>query len=251
MKRILVFSDMHGNALAFDAMLEDVRGENFDGMVCLGDAIQSGPQPAETVSRLRELGCPVVMGNADDWLLSGEDSGAEQIASERLVKMEAVRAWSLEQLSNGDLEFIRGFQPTVRLPLEDGLELICSHGSPTSFDDVILPTITDEELRAMLEPQPSLVYCGGHTHVQFVRHLRETFHFNPGSVGYAYRHEQSFDVPLIRSDPFAEYAVLTSGEGKLRLEFRRVTLDVERLIAVYRSSGRPFAEEAASQYQSI
>jgi hypothetical protein len=31
------------------------------------------------------------MGNADDWLLTGEDSGAKQIASERLVKMEAVR----------------------------------------------------------------------------------------------------------------------------------------------------------------
>jgi predicted phosphodiesterase len=71
--KTLVFSDIHGNALALDAMLEDVRGESFDGMVCLGDAIQSGPQPAETVSRLRELGCPVVMGNADDWLLTGGD----------------------------------------------------------------------------------------------------------------------------------------------------------------------------------
>jgi predicted phosphodiesterase len=248
--RTLVFSDMHGNALALDAMLEDVRGETFDQMVCLGDAIQSGPQPAETVSRLRELGCPVVMGNADDWLLTGEDSGAEQITSERMVKMNAVREWSLAQLSSSDLEFIRGFQPTVRLPLADGLELICSHGSPKSFDDVILPTITDEEMRKLLEPQTGLLYCGGHTHVQFVRHLRETFHFNPGSVGYAYRHDQPFNVPHIRSDPFAEYAVLTTGGGQLRLEFRRVALDLEHLVAVYRSSGRPFAEEAASQYQA-
>ncbi len=249
--KILVFSDMHGNAFALDTMLGDARGETFDAMVCLGDAIQSGPQPAETVWRLCELGCPVVMGNADDWLLTGEDSGAEQIASERMVKMNAVRDWSLAQLSSSDLEFIRTFQPTVRLPLADGLELVCSHGSPKSFDDVILPTTGDEELRTLLEPQPGLLYCGGHTHVQFVRHLRETFHFNPGSVGYAYPHEQRFDVPLIRSDPFAEYAVLTVGEGRVRLEFRRVGLDVQRLIEVYRSSGRPYADEAASQYQTI
>jgi predicted phosphodiesterase len=247
--RTLVFSDMHGNDLALEAMLKDVQSETFDQMVCLGDAIQSGPQPAETVSRLRELGCPVVMGNADDWLLTGKDSGAEQIASDRMVKMNAVRDWSLAQLSSSDLEFIRGFQPTVRLPLADGLGLVCSHGSPKSFDDVILPTIPDEDLKKLLEPQPGRLYCGGHTHVQFVRHLRETFHFNPGSVGYAYRHDQSFEG-LIRSDPFAEYAMLTNGEGRLRLEFRRVALDVERLIAVYRSSGRPFAEEAASQYQA-
>ena len=40
-------------------------------MVCLGDAIQGGPQPAQVVSRLKELACPVVMGNADAWLLTG------------------------------------------------------------------------------------------------------------------------------------------------------------------------------------
>ena len=247
--KTLVFSDIHGNALALDAMLDDARDETFDAMVCLGDAVQSGPQPAETVSRLRELACPVVMGNADDWLLSGEDSGAEQIASERMVKMNAVRDWSLEQLSRNDLEFIRSFQSTVRLPLADGLELICSHGSPKSFDDVILPTIDDEKLRTLLEPQTGCLYCGGHTHVQFVRHLRDMFHFNPGSVGYAYRHEQRFDVPLIRSDPFAEYAVLTTGKGRVRLEFRRVPLNVERLAEVYRSSGRPFVEEAIRQFE--
>ena len=70
------------------------------------------------------------------------------------------------------------------------------------------------------------------------------------NVGCAYRHEQGFDGPLIRSDPFAEYANLTSGEGRVRLEFRRVPPDVERLIAVYYSSGCPFAEEAANQYQA-
>src|SRR5690349_1531789 len=29
------------------------RSETYDGMVCLGDAIQGGPQPVETVARLR------------------------------------------------------------------------------------------------------------------------------------------------------------------------------------------------------
>ena len=95
--KTLVFSDVHGNALALEAMLDHVRDEDFDSIACLGNAIQSGPQPAETVSRLRELACSIVMGSADDWLLTGEDSGAEQIASERMVKMNAVRDWSLAQ----------------------------------------------------------------------------------------------------------------------------------------------------------
>ena len=181
--RTLVFSDMHGNDVTLEAVLEDTCSEAFDQMVCLGDAVQSGPQPAQIVARLRTLGCPVVMGNADDWLLTGQDSGAEQIASERKVKMETIRDWSLAQLSSDDLEFVHGFQPVVRLSVGDDLTLVCSHGSPKSFDDVILPTTSDEDLKRLLEPEPGLLYCGGHTHVQFVRHLRQTFHFNPGSAG--------------------------------------------------------------------
>lgn len=248
--RTLVFSDMHGNDVTLEAVLEDTCSEAFDQMVCLGDAVQSGPQPAQIVARLRTLGCPVVMGNADDWLLTGQDSGAEQIASERKVKMETIRDWSLAQLSSDDLEFVRGFQPVVRLSVGDDLTLVCSHGSPKSFDDVILPTTSDEDLKRLIEPEPGLLYCGGHTHVQFVRHLRQTFHFNPGSAGYAYRHDQSFEG-AITSDPFAEYAVLTTAKNSLRLEFRRVPFDVERLIEVYRSSGRPFAEEAIRQFDPV
>ncbi|WIG60769.1 MAG: hypothetical protein OJF49_003517 [Ktedonobacterales bacterium] len=244
--RILVISDMHGNCLALDTVLSDIAGERFDATVCLGDTVQGGPQPHEVIARLRDLNCPVVMGNADDWMLTGHDTGAEEITPERRQKMDAVREWSLAQLSPDDVAFIQAYQPTVRMPLGDGLTLVCSHGSPKSYDDLILPTTTDEELQQLLQPEDGAIYCGGHTHVQFVRHLRQTFHFNPGSAGFAYRHDQDDDH--FKADPFAEYAVLTSANGSLRLEFRRVPFDAEQLIAIYRSSGRPYAEEAAAQY---
>jgi putative phosphoesterase len=247
MKRIVVFSDMHGNSIAFDAMLEDLQDETFDQMVCLGDAVQSGPQPVQTVARLRELGCPVVMGNADDWLLIGTDSGAENISDQRRIKMDAVREWQLEQLSSEDQNFIRAFQATVEIPLEDGKKLLCYHGSKKSFDDVILPMTPDEEVKTFLEPQENTIYCGGHTHLQFVRHFGRTFHFNPGSVGFAYRHDQ--DETGFKADPWAEYAMLTSDGEKLRLEFRRVNFDSKKLVDVYRSCGRPYGDEAAKQYE--
>src|SRR5437764_333659 len=97
--QILIFSDIHGNAIGLDTVLEDVKHESFDHLVCLGDAVQGGPQPAEVVAHLRALGCPVVMGNADDWLVTGQASGAESISAERRMKMDAVRVWSLAQLT--------------------------------------------------------------------------------------------------------------------------------------------------------
>lgn len=245
--RIAVFSDMHGNCLALEAVLADLQKEAIDQFVCLGDAVQGGPQPAQVVAQLRAMGCPVVIGNADDWLIRGVDSGAEQISEARLQKMNAVREWQLGQLSETDVNFIKNFKPTIELALEGSQKLLCFHGSPRSFDDVILPLTPDEDARQFLQPQEGVIYTGGHTHIQFIRHFGRTFHFNPGSVGFAYRHDQPDDA--FRSDPWAEYAILSVGGSRIELMFRRVPIDVQGLVNIYRSSGRPFAEEAAAEYQ--
>jgi len=79
--KLIIISDVHGNCVALDAVLADIQHESGDKIVCLGDAIQGGPQPAEVVQRLRELGCPAVMGNADAWLLDGEETGAEETST--------------------------------------------------------------------------------------------------------------------------------------------------------------------------
>lgn len=246
--RIAVISDSHGNCIALDAALAHLKQHPADHLVCLGDAIQGGPQPAEVVSRLRELGCPVVMGNADAWLLSGIETGNEPASEERKRMLDTVRAWSLTRLSAEDRAFVENFRPTVEVALEAGRRLLCFHGSPASFDDIMLPDTSQEELSRFLGEYHTDVLCGGHTHVQYIRRLGADgrFFFNPGSVGFAYSHHQPDDA--FRADSWAEYAVLTSeGEG-LALEFRRVPCDVGPLIEAYRSSGRPYAEQAIAQY---
>src|SRR5689334_21678185 len=113
--RIAIISDIHGNCLALDAVLADLGRQAVDQIVCLGDAIQGGVQPAETVQRLRELRCPVVMGNADAWLLTGQETSPHETVSEQQL---ALRAWSLSQLSQDDLAFIEHFAPTIELALD-------------------------------------------------------------------------------------------------------------------------------------
>ena len=244
--RIGIISDIHGNDLAFEAVEADIRNQNIDQIVCLGDAVQGGAQPAGVVQRLRRLNCPVVMGNADAWLLSGEETVDEGIPPERLRKMGEIRTWSLSQLNDDDRAFIASFQPTVTLKLEDGLELLCFHGSPTSFDDIILPAAPEEEFQKFLGPYADRILTGGHTHAQQIRRIGKYFFFNPGSVGFAYSHSQPDDD--FHADPWAEYAILTAENGQVSLEFRRVSFDAKELIRIYRESGRPFAEDAIAQY---
>jgi len=244
--RIAVFSDVHGNCVALETVLADLRAERITQLVCLGDAIQGGPQPTEVVARLRELGCPVVMGNADAFLLSGEDSGDEPIDERRRRELDDVRAWSLSRLGDDDRAFIAGFEPTVTLALDGERNLIGFHGSPHSFDDIIVPGTSDEEVQHLLGGFGPHILAGGHTHVQQIRHLGDAFYFGCGSVGFAYRHSQPDGE--FHADPWAEYAVLSVDDGRLALEFRRVPFDVEALTAAYRLSGRPHAEAAIAQY---
>jgi predicted phosphodiesterase len=247
--RVAVLSDIHGNCIALDTALEDLVEHPVEKIVCLGDAIQGGPQPAEVASRLRQLGCPVVMGNADAWLLTGEETGNEVTSEERKRVLDAVREWSLSKLSAEDKAFIKGFHPTLEVELEAGRRLLCFHGSPASFDDIMLPDTPHDQLFKLLGDYPADALAGGHTHVQYVRRIASDgrIFFNPGSIGLAYSHHQRDDG--FQADPWAEYAVLTSEQERLALEFRRVPYDPTPLIEVYRSRGRPYADQAIAQYR--
>ena len=75
--RIAVISNIHANCFALDTALADLKKNSVDQIVCLGDTVQGGAQPARTIARLRELACPTVMGNANAWLLSEEGDRGE------------------------------------------------------------------------------------------------------------------------------------------------------------------------------
>ena len=55
--RLALISDQHGNDVAFRAAVEDVEQLGVEEIVCLGDVVQGGVQPAQTLDRLPNLGC--------------------------------------------------------------------------------------------------------------------------------------------------------------------------------------------------
>ena len=240
--RIALISDIHGNAYALDIALADIEKQAVDQIVCLGDAIQGGAQPAATVQRLRALGCPIVMGNADAWLLSGVNTGNEPITP----LQETVRAWSLSQLSADDRAFIAGFAPTVRVAMTARDSLLCFHGSPDNFDEIILPSTPYETVRRHLSGHDARWLAGGHTHIQHVRRLGSGFFCNPGSVGLPYNTEW----PEVEHgpDPWADYAILTATDDAVSLEFRRLPLPIAPLVDLLRASDHPNAERLIREY---
>jgi predicted phosphodiesterase len=245
--RIAVISDMHGNLVSLDAVLTEISASGVDQIICLGDCVQGGPQPAQVVARLRELACPIVMGNADSFLLTGENTSLELIDPARWEKLLAVREWTLSQLSREDCAFIAGFQPTVEVRLDETRKLIGFHGSPHSFDESILPETPEADAQKMLGGFDPHFLCGGHTHIQQIRHLGTAFYFGCGSTSLPFRHNPTGTRKV---NPWAEFAFFTTDKNQcVSLDFRRIPFSIEALIEIYRKSGRPYADEAIEQYR--
>ena len=238
--RIAIFSDIHGNCLALETVLVDIKKSQIDSIVCLGDAIQGGAQPSETVAVLRDLACPTVMGNSDDWLLTGK-------TIESLLPLNyEIRDWSLSKLSEDDRRFISQFPPTIEIELGKNKRLLCFHGSPKSYDDNILPTTSDAELQELLSDNQSFIYTGGHVHSQLLRRIGDTFYFRPGSVGRVY--DRNRINTNFRLDAWAEYAILNVTDSQFSIEFKHIPINVEKVKNVWLNSGRPDAEREASLY---
>ncbi len=238
---LALISDTHGNFAALNAVLEQLRREPIDQIVFLGDAVALGPQPRETLAALRNLGCPCVLGNTDEWLLDPQPETATDEAAQRLLDLFA---WCHERLAPTDIEFMRTFAATHEIELDERTSLLCFHGSPHSCRDVILATTPEADLDRMLAGATARLLTGGHTHVQLLRQHREATIVNPGSIG----------APALlrggrRFHPArAEYAVLHWQGGEFHVEFRRVPLNFKQIIQAAHDSGMPHAEWWCSEW---
>jgi predicted phosphodiesterase len=238
--RLALLSDQHGNDVAFRAAIADVERLGVEEIVCLGDVVQGGAEPAQTLDRLAGLGCETVLGNADAFLLEVPADSPEPVTERQLE----VREWTLSQFTASQIEQIRSFTPTVHRKI-DGVSLLLFHGSPRSYDDVLLPELSGESLEPFLGQEAALL-AGGHTHLQWTRRIGEALYVNPGSVGLSY--DRHADPPVLRA--LAEWALVTVVDGTVAVEFRQVPYAVEDARAAAKGSGRPYADEWAAQWES-
>ena len=242
--RVALISDIHGNDVAFAAALHDLDRVGFERVVCLGDVLQGGAQPAQSCARLRELGCDVVLGNADAFLLEVPTDPPEPV-TERLLE---VRAWTRSELGESGLEVIRSFAATVEIQA-DGARILCFHGSPRSYDDILVPEQDEAALEPFLGHGRFDLLAGGHTHKQWSRVLDGALFVNPGSVGLAYDHHQPQDD--FRLTLVAEYAIVFVDPHGIGVEVRRVPYSHDELRTAILDSGRPHAAEFAAEWRAV
>jgi predicted phosphodiesterase len=241
--RIALISDLHGNELALDAVLRDI-GKGADRLICLGDTATLGPRPREVLARLRDLGCPCIVGNHDAFLL---DEQLIRSYTEAPIIVDSVD-WCRAQLNDDELGFVRSFVPTLELPLDGDATLFLYHGTPRSHMEDMLADTPADVVDRMLDGKRGTVMAGGHTHIPMLRQHRGILIVNPGSLGAPFREYPAGQTPKILSH--AEYAVVESRAGRVSVELHRVDLDPKALREVNAASDNPLGPSLVRQYSS-
>ena len=233
--RYFIFSDVHANIEAFDAVLSAIAEEQVNRIIFLGDIVGYGAQPNEAVARLKQLKPDaMVRGNHDKVIAEIEDGSSFQ----DLAYTSAM--WSRLQMRSDNKAYLRRI-PQGPITLEQDIQI--SHGSPHDEDFYIL---SHSDARPILHQSESWIVFYGHTHLpmiystesRFSQHYPEEDEFyyrlsadrqyliNPGSIG------QPRDL-----NPKASFALLDTDEKFIYI--KRVEYDIQAAQRKIREAGLP------------
>jgi predicted phosphodiesterase len=249
--RVAVISDVHGNIVALDAVLNAAWAEGIDTFWCIGDVVAHGPRPAEVVARLRGLAELVCLrGNTDRYVLTGNVSGMIP-PIDRPTEPEGFRvladalesfAWTRAGLvGSGDIEWLAGLPIEHRMTLPDGSRVLFVHASPGRDDGPGLGLeLSEAELAAagFVHGEADLILVG-HTHVPGERRLAGCHVVNPGSVS----------LPRT-SDDQARWALLEVTTGGYTIEHRTVRYDLAHVVQDLVLQRHPSADWLAGKMTS-
>ena len=179
-----VITDVHGNILALNAVLEELEKRKVDRIICCGDIVGIGPRSEEAVQKLKQIRDKLiaVRGNHEQYILKaipekihGRDISEDEIGFHK---------WTRSHVSNDAKAFLESL-PFEQIIEDDGKKIYVAHyayGENDKFKDFIMsPNIQEsEELFSEVDAD---VYLFGHTHVKTFNKSKGKWYINPGSLG--------------------------------------------------------------------
>jgi len=237
--RVAILSDIHGNSIALDALLADIKSRGgADEYWVLGDLAALGHDPCGALQRLYALpNVHITRGNTDRYLVTGErpyphldDIAQDPSLLQRYVEVAQSFAWTQgaitrdgwqEQLAQLPLEF--------RYILPDGTRVLGVHAAPGTDDGAgIHPRLTTAELESLIADSNADLVLVGHTHWAMDIRVGEKRVVNLGSVSLA-------PMPDLR----AKYTLLQADANGCLLEHHLVDYDRQAVISALNQIHHP------------
>ncbi|MCJ7840964.1 YfcE family phosphodiesterase [Lederbergia sp. NSJ-179] len=234
--KIAFISDIHGNATALEAVIKDMKEKAVDQVFVLGDLCYRGPEPKRSLELVRSLDCPVIKGNADEWVVRGIEVG--EVPGQALDIMRKEREWTYSQLDEADRDYLKNLPTEVNTDV-NGVQIYAFHATPDSLFDVVQPYASDDHLQEKLMTTEADIYLYGHIHTPYIRFLNGKAVINLGSVGLPFDGVSK-----------ASYCLIDIQDGHFQTSLVRVDYDIQQVIDQLKRSDYPNIDFLVNVWQS-
>lgn len=226
--RLAFISDVHGNAIALEAVLKDLEEKKVDKVFVLGDLCYRGPEPKRSLELVQSINCQVVKGNADEWVVRGVAEG--EVPGQALEMMRQEREWTYSHLSEDDVGYLQAL-PTEIVTTIEGVKIHVFHATPNSLFEVVVPFAEDDVIQEKLMEREADLYLYGHIHTPYIRFLNGKAVVNLGSVG----------LPFDGLNQ-ASYSLVDIENGSIQASIVRVKYDLDKVMDMLQTSDYPNKE---------
>jgi len=215
---VLLFGGCYSNLQATSALLDEARrlGIPPERIICTGDVVAYGADPAATVDIVRDAGVHVVMGNCEESLGErAQDCGCGFTAGSACDRLSA--AWYSHadgRLDDAARTWMKRLPRRIDL-LIGGQRLAVVHGSPNRINAFVFGSASNDDLRQLVRGAGCDGVIGGHCGIPFTRMADGLLWHNPGAIG----------VPANDGTPRVWFSVLEPGDAAI--EIRHFPLDYD------------------------
>lgn len=225
--RVAIFSDIHGNLPALEAVFDDIHRQGVDAVYCLGDLVGYAPFPNEVTERIRREQIPTIMGNYDDGVgFDRDECGCAYREADERQRGQQSLEWTKACVTAENKAFLRTLLPEIRTAI-DGKRLLLVHGSPRKMNEYLFEDRPISSFERLAASSNADIIVFGHTHRPYTKQIGEVWFVNVGSVG------KPKD-----GDRRACYAILDTTADP-PASFVRVPYDIDKVTQAIRSSELP------------
>lgn len=234
--KIALFSDVHGNLPALEAVLTAIDQYAPDKTYCLGDLVNFAPFTNEVIDLIRKRNIPTIMGNHDDGVGNRKQRFPFSGSTEKELSAGQVAIGYTNKIINEpNRQFLKGLPPYIHVSTGDEMgyiDLLLAHGSPRDNDEYIGPDYDEEALLKMMTIFHADILAVGHTHEAYCRVMKCCEYkmnmskqvVNVGSVGRPTDGDWRAAYCIMEFDHHSNLF----DESSMKIEIRRVEYDIQR-----------------------
>lgn len=226
-----LFSDVHANLPALQAVLEDIHRLGIGRRYCLGDLVGYGADPNGVIDLIRGSGVESILGNYDEGI-GWEKGDCGCYYPDELARQigAASYAFTVAAVTPERKAYLRDLPRDLHVDLADKrVHLV--HGSPRRVNEYLLQKRDERTFLRLAAAETDHALAFGHTHEAWYRRYEDTLFVGVGSVG---RPKDG--------DPRATWVLLESRRAEpIRVTIRRVDYDIEKAAAAVLAAGLPSA----------